>query len=391
MDRPHPGSRMRLRAALPAAARAGRQSDTTDERRPPGWNVARRMVVPVLVVLGILLLALLAWQLRQLILLVFVSLLFAAGLHDPARWLERRGLPRGLAAIIPFVVLAAIITGLLVIIFPPLITQAGQLIENLPTILDALLRTLVGTVDRLVGVGTGQQVADQLTEEVAGFTPDVAALAMLPLTLFEVLIAAGTVLFLSVLLLLERDTAAAWFLQFLDPQDRGGATDLGRNVLQKLGAYVRGQLVVMSLVGIATTAGMLVLGVPFALPLGVFAFATEAIPIVGPWISAVPILAVALLESPMTGALMAGWLLVVQQAEGFLLTPLVQGKVLSLSPIAVLLAVFAGGALAGIVGAIIAVPLLAVVDVLIREVVIPLRSGRGSPSTPEATSKGVSP
>jgi predicted PurR-regulated permease PerM len=374
MEHPEPRSRTPSRAS---------PNGNNDERRPPGWGLARRIVVPTLAIIGILLLLYLLWELRQLLILAFLALLLAAGLHDPALWLERRGFPRLAAAVVPFVGLAAVFVGLLIVIFPPLITQGAELIEDLPNIAEQLLGAVVGFVDDILGVGTGQQVVDQITDEMTQLQPDFAALAMLPLTLFEALIALGSMLFLSVLLVIERDTAARWFLRFVNREDRQGMGDLGRNVLQKLGHYIRGQLVVMAVVGIASTVGMLVLGVPFALPLGVLAFLVEAIPLVGPFIAAVPILAIAFLESPITGLLMLGWLLVVQQAEGWLLTPLVQGKVMKLSPIAVLLAVFAGATLAGVVGAIIAVPIVAAVDVVLREVVIPLRTGY-HPDDPDA-------
>jgi predicted PurR-regulated permease PerM len=320
-------------------------------------------------------------------------LLFAAALHAPARWLEERGLPRGVAASIPYLALAGIILVLIVVIVPPLAEEATTLIENLPAMTDAALGAVVGVVDRLLGGGAGERVVDQLTAELEGFRPDVGPLLMLPLTLFETLVAIGTTLFLSFLLIVERQSAERWFLRFVDSGSEDVVVGLGRNVLDKLGAYVRGQLLVMTVIGVGSTVGMLVIGVPFALPLGLFAFLTEAIPLVGPFIAAVPIVTIAFLQDVPTGLLMLGWILVLQQAESWALTPIIQGKVLSLSPIAVLLAVFAGAQLAGIVGAVIAVPAVAALDVLLREVVIPLRQNRriGAQASGEDDGEGGSP
>jgi predicted PurR-regulated permease PerM len=364
------------------APRSGR--DDGSDGRPPGWDLARRLILPALVLVGLALILLLAWELRQLLILAFIAVLLAAALHEPVRWLEARGLPRIIAAVVPFLVLAAILTGLVFVIFPPLVQQAAELIEQIPAIADQLLGTIVGWLDAVLGVGTGEEVVDQITGELGALRPDIGGLLMLPLTLFEAMIAISSMLFLSLLLLIERDRAGRWFLQFVTPQNQKPASDLSRTVLQKLGAYVRGQLILMTIVGIATTAAMLVLGVPFALPMGLLAFLVEAIPLVGPFIAAVPILGLAFLEGPTTGLLMLGVLVVIQQSEGWLLTPMIQGKVLDLSPIAVLLAVFGGGQLAGLVGAILAVPLVAVLDVLLRDVVVPLRQGR---SVKEAVAK----
>jgi predicted PurR-regulated permease PerM len=358
--------------------------DDGGDGRPPGWDLARRIVVPALVLIGLVLILILAWELRQLLIIAFIATLFAAALHEPVRWLEARGLPRLIAAVVPFVALGAILTGLMFLIFPPLVEQGAELVEQIPEIADQVLGAVVGWLDAFLGVGTGEQVVDQITEELGALRPDIGGLLMLPLTLFEAMIAISSMLFMSFLLLIERDRAGRWFLQFVKPQDQKPASDLSRTVLQKLGAYVRGQLILMTIVGIATTAGMLVLGVPFALPMGVLAFLVEAIPLVGPFIAAIPIIAIAFTEGPTTGLLMLGWLIVIQQSEGWLLTPLIQGKVLDLSPIAVLLAVFGGGQLAGLVGAILAVPLVAVFDVLLRDVVVPMRQGR---SVKEAVAK----
>jgi len=118
---------------------------------------------------------------------------------------------------------------------------------------------------------------------------------------------------------------------------------------------------------------MLVLGVPFAVPLGALSFATAAIPLAGAFIAGGPIVLVALTDSAATGLLMAAWLVVLQQLEGSVITPYIQGRIVNLSAIAVLLGVVAGTSIAGIVGGIIAIPLVAVADVVLRDIVFPLR------------------
>jgi predicted PurR-regulated permease PerM len=118
---------------------------------------------------------------------------------------------------------------------------------------------------------------------------------------------------------------------------------------------------------------MWVLDVPFAVPLGALSFITAAIPLAGAFIAGGPIVLVALTVSPGTGLLMAAWLVVLQQLEGSVITPYIQGRVVNLSAIAVLLGVLAGTSVAGIVGGIIAIPLVAVADVVLRDIVFPLR------------------
>ncbi|HEU4848980.1 MAG TPA: AI-2E family transporter, partial [Terrimesophilobacter sp.] len=110
-----------------------------------------------------------------------------------------------------------------------------------------------------------------------------------------------------------------------------------------------------------------------AVPLAALSFITATIPLAGAFISGGPIILVALTVSPLTGLLMAVWLIVLQQLEGSVITPYIQGRIVNLSAIAVLLGVLAGTSIAGIVGGIIAIPLVAVADVVLRDIVFPLR------------------
>ncbi len=109
------------------------------------------------------------------------------------------------------------------------------------------------------------------------------------------------------------------------------------------------------------------------MPLGALSFITAAIPLAGAFLAGGLIVLVSLTVSPLAALLMLGWVVVLQQLEGSVITPYIQGKVVNLSAVVVLLAVVAGTSLAGIVGGIIAIPVVAVVDVVIRDIVFPLR------------------
>jgi predicted PurR-regulated permease PerM len=129
----------------------------------------------------------------------------------------------------------------------------------------------------------------------------------------------------------------------------------------------------MTVTGVATAIGLTLIGVPFPVALGLLAFLTEAIPIAGPIIAGAVMVAVALLESP--GQALATVVLVfaIQQLEGLVLVPQIQGRVISISPAVALLAVFAGGALGGVAGALVAIPVIAIATVVIDDIVIPWR------------------
>jgi predicted PurR-regulated permease PerM len=314
----------------------------------------------------------LVYELRLLLILVFLAILVSAGLYGIVRFFERL-LPRVLAVLLTYVLLIGVLAVVLFLIFPPLIRQAVDFADDLPRIADELRLGVIGFIDGIAGAGAGEEIVDSLTDGAQDGLPELGSLISVPLTVAGILANTVVVVFLSALMLIERDRARAWVLEFVDRQDRDAVIGVGRTALLRLGAYVRGQLLVMMLIGFGSALGMVVLGVPFAVPLGALSFITAAIPLAGAFIAGGPIVLVALTDSVGTGLLMAGWLVVLQQLEGSVITPYIQGKVVNLSAIAVLLGVFAGTSLAGIVGGIIAIPLVAVADVVLRDIVFPLR------------------
>jgi putative heme transporter len=344
--------------------------------RPQPRSVAGITFRAALVVVAVALGVYLAWQLRQLIVLAFLAVLFAAALHGPTRFFERLGWPRVLSVVTVYVLLLAIFAVVIGLIFPPLIDQAVGLADDMPQIVTDLRDRAIGFIDAIAGSGTGNQVVEAVTQGASEVSPDWGALVRLPLTVAGILLNIVLVLFLSVLMLLERDNAREWAMKFMAKEDQPLAQDVARNALAKLGAYVRGQLLIMTITGVGTFLGMFILDVPFAFPMALLAFIGEAIPMAGAFLAGGPIVLLALLVSPLTGLLMLVWLVVMQQIQGFVIVPMIQSRAVALSPVVVLLSVLAGASLGGIVGAIIAIPVVAVADVVIRDVVFPLRRAR---------------
>lgn len=325
-----------------------------------------------LVVVGVVLAAYLLYQLRLLLILVFLAILLAAGLYGVVRFFERF-LPRVLAVLLTYVLLIGAFGLVVFLIFPPLVQQVVEFADDAPRIADELRLGAISLVDGVVGQGRGEEIIDSVTSGAQGSLPEIGSLLSVPLTLAGILTNLLVVLFLSALMLIERDRTRDWVLEFVEERDQAAVIGVAQNALLRLGAYVRGQLLVMAIIGVGSALGMFVLGVPFAVPLGALSFITAAIPLAGAFIAGGPIVLVALTVSPGTALLIAAWLVVLQQLEGSVITPYIQGRVVNLSAIAVLLGVVAGTSIAGIVGGIIAIPLVAVADVVLRDIVFPLR------------------
>lgn len=319
------------------------------------------------------------YQLRLLLILIFLAILLAAGLYAVVRGLER-WLPRIAAVLVTYVALLTVVGAVMALIFPPLVQQAVAFGQDWPAISDDLRANAIQFIDGIAGPGRGEEIVGTLTEGASSGLPELGSLVSVPLTIAGIIANLVVVLFMSALMLIERDRARGYLLEFVDDADHEVAIAVAQKALLKLGAYVRGQLLVMAVIGVGSAAGMLLIGLiirgsplPFAVPLGALSFMTAAIPLAGAFIAGGPIVLVALTVSPLASLLMLAWLIGLQQLEGSVITPYIQGRVVNLSAIAVLLGVVAGTSIAGIVGGIIAIPLVAVADVVIREIVFPLR------------------
>lgn len=181
----------------------------------------------------------------------------------------------------------------------------------------------------------------------------------------EVALAFATVLTLVYFWLVEHARWQRYVLAYLPADRRRGARRAWIEIEARLGSWVRGQLVLMGAIGLATGIAYSLLGVPGALLLGLIAAVAEAIPIVGPLLGAVPAVLVAATVSPELALVVAGVYAVLQLVEGSVLVPLVMRHAIGISPFLVLVSLLIGGAAGGLVGALIAVPVAASIEIVL--------------------------
>ena len=181
----------------------------------------------------------------------------------------------------------------------------------------------------------------------------------------ELALAFATVLTLVYFWLVEHARWQRYVLAYLPADRRRGARRAWNEIEERLGSWVRGQLVLMGAIGLATGIAYSLLGVPGALLLGLIAAVAEAIPIVGPLLGAIPAILVAATVSPELALVVAGVYAVLQLIEGSVLIPLVMRHAIGISPFLVLVSLLIGGAAGGLIGALIAVPVAASIEIVL--------------------------
>jgi len=204
----------------------------------------------------------------------------------------------------------------------------------------------------------------------------------LPSALFTLFLDALAVFVISILLVTNRERLLGFTLSLVHPSDRELVGGLLEKMWSRVGAYLRAKVIVMAIIGALTYGALLLIGVPFALVLAIIVALGEAIPRVGPWLARIPLLGIAALEGLTTFGLVFAASVVIENGKGYFISPYVEGDQLDIHPLLVFVAVLVGATLGGFAGAFVAVPLAAIVDVFVRDVLVPWRRRELATETP---------
>jgi predicted PurR-regulated permease PerM len=314
----------------------------------------------------VVLLAFLAGAARDILLLVFLAVLLGAAL-EPLVGLIRGhiGIGRGLSILIVYATFLVAVLGVAVFLVPAALVQLGGAFDRLPEFLDRVRVWSANLRPEPLSDGVGALLDTVEAPFRAGKTPDPDGIVGVSLAVGQVAAALVTLLALVFFWLTERSRLQRYALAFMPQERRAGIRDAWNEVESRLGMWVRGQLILMATIGIATGIAYSVLGLPGALLLALIAALTEVIPIVGPLIGAIPALLVATTISPETAILTLAIYLLIHAVEGNVLVPMVMRNTVGLSPFLVLVSLLIGGAAGGILGAIVAVPIVAGLTVIL--------------------------
>jgi predicted PurR-regulated permease PerM len=291
-------------------------------------------------------------QIRDILFLIFVSFLLMTAIHPLVLFLEKFRIPRVLGILLVYAVVFGLFGASFVGAVPALITQSTKLLQELPAIT--------------------ARVAPYWNIDVATISQQVApigeSLVKVSFGIFSNIISIVTVLVFTFYFLLERRHAEEILTSVIGDVAAKQVLTILRVIERRLGLWVRGELLLMSFVGILSFVGLTVLHVEFALPLAIIAGLLEVVPIIGPTVSAVPAVLVALSVSPLLALTVAALYIVIQQVENNFLVPIIMKKSVGFAPIMTILSLMIGGRLAGVMGAVLSVPVALVVQELLTQV-----------------------
>ena len=322
--------------------------------------------------LGVLIWTICAHVIPELI-LIFSAIVVAERARPPVSWLERRGFPRSLAILLVLFVVMVVLGGLGWLIFAPLVSQVAGLIDDMPHFAATARHALDTYQSFLHDNAQARSLLAQMPARVSAFLESKLGLLIeAPLFLVGLVTKAFLLVLLAFFWLKASQRLAAFTISLAGPKRAAATREILDDLSTKIGGYVRGVLINMIVIGILSFSGVALLGVPYALLLGVIAALTESIPIVGPLLGgSAAVLVASLALGPKKALEVAVLYLVIQQIEGNTLVPYVMNRAVALHPLAIVMALVIGSALLGVPGAILAVPTAAIVQVLILRVVAP--------------------
>ncbi len=314
----------------------------------------------VIILLGLVFLYLIS----DILLIVFVAVIIAAAINGPVSWLQRHKVPRILGVIFIYLILLLLVALVVTLVFPPLAAQVKQLAVNFPEFMEQIglnvqelwgKYQIGGNLQTLLGKFS--QGLEQATSSIFGTI----------INLFGGLFSAGIVLVISFYLAVQEKGVKKFLVSLTPTEHHHYVSDLIERIQGKIGGWLRGQLILMFIVGLLVFIGLYFLDVKYALTLALVAGILELVPYIGPFIALIPAAILAFVQAPFLGLLVILLYIVIQQLENYVIVPQVMKKTVGLNPIVIIIVMLIGAKLAGVMGIILSVPLAAAIAEFLKD------------------------
>jgi len=324
----------------------------------------------ILKIVAVVLSLIFLYFIRDILLLIFISIILAALIEPPVNWAEERRVPRGISIIVIYVVLVLFLGLVVRLVIPPIIQQVALLAQNFPSLWSRIVENtdslrqfseeqgLSGNIQRLLeSLQTGLQRA---ATGVYGFT----------VALFRNLVNFVMVLVLTYYLVVQKDSVSRLFRAVTPARYHEYLIGMFHAIQEKIGDWARGQLILGLIIGALSFVGLMFLLPEYALVLALIAAITELIPYLGPILGAIPAVFLGFTVTPYSWSRGLAVLILyaaIQQLENNVIVPKVMKKQLGLNPVVIIIAMLIGERMAGIIGLILALPVATSIGVIAKD------------------------
>lgn len=331
-------------------------------------NTHHTVNISSITILKVLIIILLLWFLfaiRDILLLFLISIIISSAIDPLADYLYRKKVPRAISVLIVYLLFIGIFAMVISLLVPPIVEQFTELSQS--NFYESFESRIGGLRHSLEQYGIKNETITQNFQDFAGSIS--SGVFNTTRNVLTGLVSTLTVLVISFYLSAEENGTKNFVKHLIPFKNQSYAMKLVTKIQRKMGSWVLGQLILSVVIFILTYVGLLILGVDYALVLALIAGLLEIVPYIGPIISVVPAAFFAFIQNPPLALAVVILYLIIQQIENHLLVPMVMSKSVGLNPILVILGILVGGSLGGLIGAIIAVPLLSGIQVFIYDLI----------------------
>ncbi len=349
------------------------------DERSPELPSSGQVALATLVVAGIAASFYLLYYFRITFFLLFIAVVISISLRPAVELLYRWGLNRAVGVLLLYILLLLLAVGFFLLVVPLIIEQGSALLEELPNYYSTLRTGLIRSTSvilRRIGFRLPSQLNLDTTDE--SFAPPTLPTSLESLDyvalILRTLLAAVAVFILGFYWTLEHRRIVHALLLLIPAQRREDARELVTDAQQRIGRFIRAQTILCVIIGLLALVAYLIIGLPYALTLAVIAGILEAVPMIGPTLGAVPAVLVAISISPLTALWVIIASILIQALENNLIVPRVMDEAMGIHPMLTLLSLATFGSLLGLPGALLAIPIAALLQLLMNRTVVEPRS-----------------
>jgi len=307
-------------------------------------------VKTILIGIGFFFLLVFAWEMKDLFFSLFIAYIIMSAAKQPVEALTKKGFSRGVAVFLVFLSFFIAIGLIFSWIIPPFVSETALFINHFPKIVESVRSSLPINIGSL----SLTQYIPSATNNFIGVIGSVFSNAALFMS----------TVFFSVYLTLDSNIVTSLFSRYVSKEQLERIIKIEAKIEKRIGQWLLGELFLMTIIGVTTYIGLLLLGVKYALPLGIIAGLLEAIPNVGPTLAAIPAFFVGFSQTPLLGLFTVLLSVGIQQFENHIIVPLVMKRVVGLHPILTLIVLIVGSRFAGVMGMLFAIPLALVIETI---------------------------
>lgn len=307
------------------------------------------------------------YLIKDIILLLFVSLILASAVDPLVDKLQSKKIPRGISVMFIYLILFSLLAFILITIVPPISQEIGDLAKNFPGYLERVSNSFTSLNDFSSKYGIGQNIGSGLDFINSNLQSATGGVLSTVSGFFGGVVSFFLVLVLTFYMVVEENAIKKLVWSIAPIEHQPYIMQLINRMQQKIGLWLRGQLILSLFIFLLVYVGLLILGVKYALVLALIAGLTEFVPYLGPMLGAIPAVFLALTQSPLLALFVAILYYVIQLTENNILVPKVMQKTVGLNPIISITVLLVGYQIAGIAGAILSIPVATAVSILLGD------------------------